>query len=122
MDLWNGEALVDTPEVTEFLYEQLGREPSLAALTEIEYQPRTTNEIGMIFRAAWGPTGEPVVLKLNATAIELDWMLEVSQRAPGLVPQVYASAGVWATRTWVGSSCGGCPTTSTPAPTPTGAN
>ncbi|MFD2079658.1 Fructosamine-3-kinase [Actinopolymorpha cephalotaxi] len=91
MDLWNGEALVDTPEVTEFLYEQLGREPSLAALTEIEYQPRTTNEIGMIFRAAWGPTGEPVVLKLNATAIELDWMLEVSQRAPGLVPQVYAS-------------------------------
>ena len=91
MDLWNGEALVDTPEVTEFLHEQLGREPSLAALSEIEYQPRTTNEIGTIFRAVWAPTGESVVVKLNATAIELDWMLEVSRRAPELVPHVFAS-------------------------------
>ncbi|MGW5363032.1 phosphotransferase [Actinopolymorpha pittospori] len=91
MDLWNGEALVDAPDVTEFLHEQLGREPSLAALSEIEYQPRTTNEIGTIFRAVWAPTGESVVVKLNATAIELDWMREVSRRAPGLVPHVYAS-------------------------------
>ncbi|GAA2755517.1 phosphotransferase [Actinopolymorpha rutila] len=91
MDLWNGEALVDAPEVTEFLHEQLGREPSLAALSEVEYQPRTTNEIGTIFRAVWAPTGESVVVKLNATPIELDWMLEVSRRAPELVPQVYAS-------------------------------
>jgi hypothetical protein len=90
LDLWDGEALVDAPEVIEFLHEQVLREPSLAPLSGLEYQQRA-GDVGTLFRAVWAPTGESVAVKLNATAIELDWMLEVSRRAPGLVPHVYAS-------------------------------
>lgn len=91
MDPWDGDVLRDSPEVTKFLHEQLGREPLLAALSEIQYEERTTGEVGTLFRAVWTPTGESVVVKLNASAIELEWMSAVSLRAPGLVPQVYAS-------------------------------
>jgi Phosphotransferase enzyme family len=90
LELWNGEALVDTPEVIGFLQEQLRREPSLAALSETRYEQRT-GDVGTLFRAVWAPTGESVVVKLNATAIELDWMSAVSCRTAGLVPHVYAS-------------------------------
>ncbi|GAA5008695.1 phosphotransferase [Actinopolymorpha pittospori] len=91
MDLWDGEVLVDAPEVTRFLYEQIGREPLLAELTEIQYVPRTTGDMGTFFRAVWAPTGESVMVKLNASVIELEWMSAISRRAPGLVPHVYAS-------------------------------
>ena len=90
MDIWNGAVLDDAPEVTGFLHDLLGREPSLAALSEIQHEQRT-GDVGTLFRAVWAPTGESVVVKLNATAIELDWMSVVSRRAPGLVPHVYAS-------------------------------
>ncbi|MEQ7127631.1 hypothetical protein ABN034_24195 [Actinopolymorpha sp. B11F2] len=50
-----------------------------------------TYPMAAFFRAVWAPTGESVVVKLNACAIELDWMSVVSRRAPGLVPHVYAS-------------------------------
>jgi hypothetical protein len=71
LELWDGEALVDAPEVTEFLHEQLDREPSLAALSEIEYEQRA-GDVGTIFRAVWAPTGDSVMVKLNAGAIELE--------------------------------------------------
>lgn len=91
MDIWDGDVLVDAPEVIGFLHEQLGREPLLAAVTEIQFEQRTTGDVGTFFRAVWAPTGESVVVKLNACAIELDWMSVVSRRAPGLVPHVYAN-------------------------------
>ncbi len=91
MDLWDGERLIDTPEVAEFLQDQLGRDPSLAALSEIRHEQRATGDVGTFFRAVWTPTGESVFVKLNATAIELEWMSVVSRRAPKLVPHVYAS-------------------------------
>lgn len=88
MELWDGERLRDTPDVTEFLHEQLEREISLAGLAEIRFEQRTN--MGVFFSAVWVPTGEPVVVKLNASAIERDWMSEVSRRTSGLVPPVYA--------------------------------
>lgn len=91
MDLWEGNVLADEPEVIGFLHEQLCREPVLAALSEIQYEQRTTGDMGTFFRAVWAPTGESVVVKLNASAMELDWMSAVSSRAPDLVPRVYAS-------------------------------
>lgn len=90
VDLWDGEALVDAPEVTRFFHERLTREPSLAVLSGLEFDQRS-GDVGMLFRAIWAPTAESVVVKLNATAIELDWTLEVSRRAPGLMPHVYAN-------------------------------
>lgn len=73
MDLWDGDVLIDAPEVTWYLHEQLGRQPLLAALSGIQYEQRAT--VGTFFRAIWAPTGESVLVKLNAsesgaTAIE----------------------------------------------------
>lgn len=89
MELWDGDRLRDDPEVTEFLRAGLLREPALAALAEPEYERRTN--MGVFFSAVWSPTGAPVAVKLNASAIELEWMLEVSRRAPDLVPHIFAS-------------------------------
>jgi hypothetical protein len=91
--LWDGGRLVDTPEVAGFLHDQLGREPSLTALSEIRYEQRAAGDVGTFFRAVWEPTSESVFVKLNATAIERAWMSVLSRRAPGLVPHVYASGG-----------------------------
>lgn len=91
MDLWDGGRLKDVPEVTRFLHEQLGRESLLAALSDTQHQQPAAGDVGTFFRAVWAPTGASVMVKLNASVPELEWMQVVSRRAPGLVPHVYAS-------------------------------
>ena len=91
LDLWDGDRLKDMPEVTNHLHEQLAREPALEALDDIRYEMRAN--MGVFFAAVWAPTGAPVVVKLNASAIEREWLPEVSDRAADLVPHVYASGG-----------------------------
>lgn len=89
MKIRDGDRLVDSPEVTRFLAERIRDEPALRQLHEFEY--RKTGNMGVFFAGFWGPAASPVLLKLNVTDLEREWMVAVAARSTDLVPSVHAA-------------------------------
>ncbi len=84
-----GDRLIDSPEVRRHLLERIRAEPALQELREVEY--RQTGNMGRFFAGSFAAARIPVVLKLNTTATEIEWMTEIAARTADLIPHVYAS-------------------------------
>lgn len=83
----DGQRLIDSPGVRQYLRERIRRESALGALSAVTH--RTSGTMGLVYAGTWGPDRVPVVVKLNADEPEREWMPAVSACTTDLVPRVH---------------------------------